>query len=304
MKIIYFTLTLLVSFNISAQQKEVLIIGTMHTVPELVKKSYEPLLKYSKAYNPEAIYTEYVMPNDTVSLLYDTPEFVATSDSIKKIFTTDTKRFEKLMSTNLSQFSQEDFEFTANTYLAKRDNANYTYFLYLSKYGIEGSLKPLRHENADLTAKLAIVLNLTYLHSMDDQQTNEAYHKAWKDCNEDGVNNGDNDINQDLGKKQYTSAIIPALAGRFGKHTNKMESLKRLHLLSSFRYVQNPSPACDDATQYWDERNYRMAVNIAEQIIQESSIKNIVFVGAAHVIGITEALNQYYPEIEVKLMND
>ena len=304
MKIIYFTLGLLLSLNTSAQQKEVLIIGTMHTVPKLVKKSYQPLLKYSIAYKPEAISTEYVMPNDTVSILYDTPEFVATSDSIKNIFTTDPERFEKLMSTNLSQFSQKDFVFTANTYLIKRDNANYTYFMYLAKYGIEGSLKPLRHENADLTAKLAIVLNLTYLHSMDDQQTNEAYHKAWKDCNQNGVNNGDNDINKNLGKKQYKSAVIPALVRRFGRHTNKMESLNRLHLLSSFRYVQNPSSACDDATQYWDERNYRMAVNIAQQINQESNIKNIVFVGAAHVIGISEALKQYYPEIEVRLMHD
>jgi len=304
MKFIYIILTLLLSLNISAQQKEVLIIGTMHTVPELVKKSYEPLLKYSKAYNPEAIYTEYVMPNDTVSILFDTPEFVAKSDSIKNIFTTDPERFKRLMSTNLSQFTLEDFEFTANTYLIKRDNANYTYFSYLSNYGLGGSPKPLRHENGDLTAKLGIALNLTYIHSMDDQQTNEAYHKAWKECNENGIDNGDNDINQDLGKKQYKSAIIPALVGRFGKHTNKMESLNRLHLLSSFRYVQHPSSACDDATKYWDERNYRMAVNIAEQINHESNIKNIVFVGAAHLIGITEALNQYYPEIKVKLMND
>lgn len=304
MKIIYITILFALSLSITAQQKEVLIIGTMHTVPKLVKKSYQPLLEYSKEYNPEAIYVEYVMPNDTVSIIYDTPEFVAKSDSVKRVFNVDTARFEKLMVTDLNHFTQEDFEFMANTYLVKRDNSNYTYFMYISNYGINGSLKPLRHENGDLTAKLAIGLNLKYLHSMDDQQTNEAYHTAWKQCNSDGVDNGDNEINQDLGKQQYKSALLPALTGRFGKHTNKMESLNRLHLLSSFRYVKYPTTACYNATKYWDERNYRMAVNIAKQVKQESNKKNIVIVGAAHVVGLKEALNEYYPELKVKLMHD
>lgn len=303
MKYIHIILLLTLGFNTSAQEKEVLIVGTMHTVPKLVKNSYQPLLKFAKKYNPDAIYIEYVKPNDPLSLKYDTPKFIEKSDSLKNTFIPDPGRFNTLLTTDLNQFTQADFEFVADTYLVERDNANYTYFTYLSKYGIKGSAKPLRHENEDLTAKLAIALNLKYLYSMDDQQTNKEYHMAWEKCTMIGAENGDNAINQKLGKKQYFSALVPALLGRFGKHTNKLKSLNRLHLLSSFRYVQNSSNDCENATKYWDERNYRMAKNIAEQIQQESNAKNIVFVGAAHVVGIEEILRKYYPEIKVKLMH-
>jgi len=48
--------------------KELLIIGTMHEVPSIVSRSYRPLLKYAKKYQPEAIYTEDIRSNDTLSL--------------------------------------------------------------------------------------------------------------------------------------------------------------------------------------------------------------------------------------------
>ena len=59
-------------FILSAQKQpqEVLIIGTMHTVPKIVKKSYKPMLKFAKKYNPEAIFVESPMPNDTISWNY------------------------------------------------------------------------------------------------------------------------------------------------------------------------------------------------------------------------------------------
>ena len=42
--------------NAVAQEKELLIIGTMHEVPSIVSHSYRPLLKYAKKYKPEAIF--------------------------------------------------------------------------------------------------------------------------------------------------------------------------------------------------------------------------------------------------------
>jgi hypothetical protein len=32
------------------KQQEILIIGTMHTVPKIVKKSYQPMLRFAKKY--------------------------------------------------------------------------------------------------------------------------------------------------------------------------------------------------------------------------------------------------------------
>jgi pheromone shutdown protein TraB len=45
-----------------------------------------------------------------------------------------------------------------------------------------------------------------------------------------------------------------------------------------------------------------MARNIAEQVIEKEYKKNIVIVGAGHVIGLKEALEKNYPELKVQLM--
>lgn len=304
MKYLFCLIFSLLTVSAFGQQKEVLIIGTMHEVPPIVKNSYKPLLKFALKYKPEAIYVECVRPNDTISLNNDDKAFVMKSDSLKKIFVTNDERFEKLSSADLSQFAEADFTFMANTYLVKRDYANYYYYQYLAQYGLDGSPEPLRHENGDLSSKLAIALNLTYLHSMDDQLNRKEYHEAWGQCTELGAENGDNEINRKLGKKQYTTALIPALIGRLGQHTNKLKALNRLHTLNSFRYVQNQKLPCENARKYWDERNQRMAKNIAEQINQGTKMKNIVMVGAGHVIGLKEALEKNYPELKVRIMYD
>lgn len=68
-------LGVLITLFCSAQEKELLIIGTMHTVPKIVKNSYKPLLDHAAEYKPEAIYVEYIHPNDTLSMNVYTPRF-------------------------------------------------------------------------------------------------------------------------------------------------------------------------------------------------------------------------------------
>ena len=302
MKYIYLLTLSIIANYAFGQEKEVLIIGTMHTVPKIVKNSYKPLLKFAKKYNPEAIYVERVRPSDTISLNYYYKNFVRKADSLKQIFVIDNQRFKKLRHTDLNQFSNDDFVFMAKAYFVKKDYANYYYYAYLKKYGLKGSRKPLRNENADLTSKLAIALNVKHIFSMDDQQTNKEYQIAWKKCVEIGTKNGDNKISRKLNRKDYNKAIIPAIFGRLGKHTNKPKSLHRKHVINSFRYVRNTNPACENGTRYWDERNYKMARNIAEQVHQQPFKKNIVIVGAGHVMGIKEALEEKHPELKIKLM--
>lgn len=304
MKNIIIAIILILSQFSFGQQKEILIIGTMHTVPKIVKNSYKPLLKYAKKYNPEAIYVERVRPSDTISLNYYYKRFLKKSDSLKGVFQLDTDRFEKLIVSDLKTLNKDDFDFMAKSFLVMRDKANYYYYKYLKKFGIEGSKKPLRNENGDLTSKLAISLNIKYIHSMDDQQTNKKYHIAWKNCVKIGTKNGDNLINKKLNNKDYNSSIIPGVFGRLGKHVNKTKSLNRLHLINSFRYVSNPSSSCLNGTKYWDERNYRMAKNIAEQVIKKPFLKSIVIVGTGHVIGIKQELEKKYPELKIKLMHE
>lgn len=70
--------------NLSSQenQQEILIVGTMHTVPKIVKNSYKPMLRFAKKYKPEAIYVESPMANDSISWEY-----------LKKVGLKDIKNF-------------------------------------------------------------------------------------------------------------------------------------------------------------------------------------------------------------------
>ena len=146
--------------------------------------------------------------------------------------------------------------------------------------------------------------NTKLLMSMDDQRTNKEYHNAWSKCSKEGQSNGNNAINSKLNKKAYNSAILPALFRGLGKHTNKLKSLEQLHKSSSFTYVAVKTEGCREGERYWNERNMRMAKNIGEQVMTSDSDRNIVIVGASHVIGLKKELQANYPELKIVLVGD
>ncbi len=283
----------------------------MHQVPKIVKNSYRPLLKEAIKYNPEAIYIESPMPSDSISWDYLKSgwsdwykNFYKLSDSLKLNFDYDEKKLNNLLEKDFEKLTESDLDFIINSFGYLRDNANYEFYNYLKKYGIKGSKSPTREEDGDLTSKLAIKIGIKRLKSIDDQQTNKEYHIAWKRCIKDGSENGDNRLNQKLNKKDYNNAIIPALFGNLGNHTNKRKSLERMHKINSCTYVENQTSNCTMAEKYWNERNKRIAQNIAFQINENSEVKNIVIIGAGHIIGIEKELKENFPEIKVILLNE
>lgn len=290
------------SMSMASQEKEVLIMGTMHSVPAIVKNSYKPLLRYAMKYKPEAVYVEFICPDDTVSLQFFTPRFLHISDSIRAVKSMDESRFAELRSLPLAELTEEDFGFLSEAYLIKRDRANHLYYNYLRKYGVRGADKAFGNENEDLSFKLATAMNIRELYCMDDQQTTDKYYKAWSQARKAGEKNGDNREGDRLIKRDYNRSILPALLGRLGKYTNSPASLYRKHLVNSFRYVKSSTPYSEEAAKYWDERNSRMAKNIASQVRDNSHLRSIVIVGAGHVVGLKEALEKCYPELKVRLM--
>ncbi|KOY52636.1 DUF5694 domain-containing protein [Polaribacter dokdonensis] len=311
-QITLFTLLLVSIFNLFAQepQKEVVIIGTMHTVPKIVKNSYKPMLRFAKKYNPEAIYVESPMANDSISWNYlrdgwskNYKSFYAKSEEMKTNFQIDLKKFKELESKKMSDLSSSEIDYLINSYMYNRDNGNYELMSYIKKYGLKGATKPTRHEDGDLTYKLAIHQDLK-VKNMDDQQTNGIYHSAWNKCAREGSKNGNNAANSKLYKKDYNSAILPAIFRRLGKHTNNRKSLNRLHKMSSFNYVLQDTEGCKEGRKYWNERNKRMAANIVNQIAESNNTRNLVVVGAAHVIGLEEELKRKNPNLKVILMNE
>lgn len=289
-------------------KKEVILMGTMHTVPKIVKHSYKPMLKKALKYNPQAIYVESPMANDSISWNYlkngwskGYQWFYKLSDSLQKSFSFDQQRFDQVLTKEHKNMNQDDLDYLINSFGYLRDNGNHEYYTYIKKYGVKGAKKPTRHEDGDLTYKLALKLGVKRVVNMDDQRTNEEYHAAWKKCGREGAKNGNNKISQKLYKKDYNSAIFPAIFRGLGKHTNKRESLERLHKMSSFTYVKVPTPGCTEGERYWNERNMRMARNIATQVLASEHQKNIVIVGASHIIGLEKELKGKYPNLKVKL---
>lgn len=311
--IITFIATLLVSIlALSAQnkQQEILIIGSMHTVPKIVKKSYKPMLRFAKKYNSEAIYVESPMSNDSISWNYlksgwskSYQKFYRLSDSLKNSFKLNTKKFEVLSKKEFNNLTTNEIEYLITASAYKRDHGNYELYSYLKENGIKGAKKPTRNEDGDLTFKLALSNNLRVV-NMDDQQTNGKYHKAWTKCNKEGIKNGNNLASSKLNKKHYNSAKLPAILRGLGKHTNKRKVLNRLHKMASFNYVIEDTEGCKEGRKYWGERNMRMAKNIADQVLNSNKTKNLVIVGASHVIGLEKELKANYPNFKVILMNE
>jgi len=175
------------------QQQELYIIGTMHTVPKIVKGSYKPMLKKAIKYNPETIFVEAPMANDTISWEYlkdgwseGYKQFYALADSLRKSFDYKEDKLNDLLQKEFTAMTNADLDYIINAFGYLRDNANHEFYSYIKRYGAQGANKPTRHEDGDLTAKLALNLNIKQLQGVDDQQTNKEYHDAWGGCSKDG----------------------------------------------------------------------------------------------------------------------
>ena len=293
------------------QVQEVYIIGTMHTVPKIVKHSYKPMLKNALKYNPEAIYVESPRGNDTLSWEYlkdgwskSYKKFYYVSDSIKLKFRPSEDKMHEILNKEFKAMTDNDLEYLIQSFAYHRDYANFEFYSYIKSYGAEGSKSPTRNEDGDLTFKLALKQNVKQLHSMDDQRTNDLYHQAWQQCAKEGRNNGNNAINTKLNKRHYNAAILPAILGRLGKRTNNRKSLGMLHKMSSFTYTKIDTPGCLEGGKYWSKRNHGMSKNIGEQILTSGLSKNIVIVGASHVIELEKQLKTNYPQLKIILMEN
>lgn len=257
------------------------------------------------------IFVESPMANDSISWEYlkngwskNYQKFYHVSDSLQKSFHFNTSKFNKILQKPFSKMTDKDLEYLITSFAYKRDNGNYGFYSYIKKHGIKGAKKSTRHEDGDLTYKLALFSGQKLLVNMDDQRTNKEYHTAWRKCVKEGITNGNNVINQKINKKNYKAAIFPGLFRRLGKQTNKRKSLLQLHQLSSFTYVKVKTAGCTDGEKYWNERNSRMAKNIVLQVLKANKKRNIVIVGASHVIGLEQELKEKYTNIKVILMND
>lgn len=296
---------ILAGVNLNGQaetQKEVLIIGTMHEVPKIIKNSYRPLLKKAIAYDPQAIFVERPMAEDSLSLKNVYAKFLSRADSIAAFHPVNPQLVEAALAKPLSTMTQEDFALLKQHYIVQKDYANVEFYAYLSRYGLKGSKKPTRNENGDLTAKLAIDKGIKVIKAMDNQWYSKEYHQAWRGCVIAGKKDGEIALVTKMYKKAWWKERFNGAIGRYGMYTNAAKTTQDYHTINSFRYRETECEPCQEGSKYWDLRNLGMARNIGEQIREGQEVRNVVVVGAGHVVGLKEALQAEYPDITVKLL--
>ena len=306
-KLALLTLILAAGVVLKAQQqaREVLIIGTMHEVPKVVKNSYKPLLRIAKRYSPDAIYVERQRPDDSLSLAnYESRWFLPLGDSLARTFEEDCERFTQLMSLPVSQMETDDFAYLRDHFAVNRDKGNWSYYNYLAAYGLKGSRKPTRNENGDLTAKLAIYMDMNQVFAMDHQHETKAYSHWWRECIRQSKRDGERKYLNRAYARDGFKEIWPALLGRLGKYVNREKTVKRYNLFNRFDFRKTPCEPCDKAAAVWDRRNAGMAANIGNQMLTFDHQRAVVIVGAGHLLGIRDELEKQFPDLIVKTLKD
>ncbi|NRB46551.1 MAG: hypothetical protein HRU41_02685 [Saprospiraceae bacterium] len=285
------------------QPKEVLIIGTMHEVPKIIQHSYKPLLKKAIAYDPQAIYVERPQAEDNRSLEGVYTKFLSQADSFAIHHPIDQAQVALILAKPLSSMNKEDFGLLKRHYVIRRDYGNAEFYTYLFKHGLKGAKKPTRRENGDLTAKLAIHQGIKQIKAMDNQWYRKEYHQAWKACAIASKKDGERENLKKIYKKAWWKERWNGAIGRFGMYTNSAKTTQEYHLINSFRYRKTECEPCNEGAKYWDLRNQEMARNIGRQITEGREVRNVVVVGAGHVVGLQEVLEAEFPDIEVKLLS-
>jgi hypothetical protein len=230
------------------------------------------------------------------------PKFLHLVDSLRNVWELDSHQLAQAECKALNNMQKADFSIMKQKYILEGDHANAQFYRYLEKYGLEGSPKPSQEEDGDLTAKLAIHLGLKELRSMDNQWHRPEYHRAWAACNKADRKDGEVKKLKKIYRSLIRTEITAGLFGRVGMYTNNPKIMTKYHIINSFRYRETDCEPCVEGRELWDARNLQMARNIGDQIRENSQTRNIVIVGAGHVIGLQEVLEREYPDITVKLL--
>lgn len=315
MRILMMIMTMLIMgiVDLSGQtnsSKEVLVLGAMHTVPKILKNSYKPLYKKALDYGSERIYVEKAMPNDSLSWAYlkdsyapSIRKFYMLSDSMRAHYDFNPDQFNQTLDKDLNQMSKSDFAILIKGLAYLTDAPNYSFYKLIDKHGLDFK-RNFRHENQELTAKLAIALNHRKIFATDDQQTNGEFQQNWHKCDKQIKGTEYSKRKKKLSNKMTRRMILPALFGRFGIACNKWKYLEILNRLSGLFYSQGAFESCDLAIEYWRQRNMRIARNLGSQINNSDVSKSILIIGAAHLVGVKEELQKQFPEIKVITLNE
>jgi len=308
--ILFFIIIFSYSF-VFGQQREIVLVGTMHQVPKILKNSYKPLYKKSLTYKPDAIFVETAMPDDSLSWQYlkngyskSLQEFYKYSIKVKEEFKFNKDSLDYWLSKDFDKLTKDDFKKIRLSFAYQLDYPNFYYYKYIQDFFPNGHKKSKRHENYELSRKLALKLRHKKIFAADDQQTNSEFHKYWRACEKAMDSTSFKRKEKKLTRKIVLREILPSVVGRYGIVNNKIKHLQLLDSLSGLKYTNQQNPDCAKAVDYFNQRNRRFANNLGTQINENNFKKSILFVGASHIVGLKKELNTQFPDIKVILFDE
>ncbi len=292
---------LLASYQIGAQdqQKEIVLVGTMHWVPNIIKHAYKPMYKKALRYNPQNIYVEYVPKEDSASVHFYYDEFAHEVDSLREIMQINLDSVRMIESKALHTMSSADFAYLKKYHMLEKDLLHFKYYRHLERHGIEGPKKPTQNENGDVSFKLAATLGMKSLTPMDYQISNRAYYKYWNACDSIYEAQGKTPEIEKMFKKINRQGVIGTILKGNAKHTNTPSVYASYHKINSLHYFEEPEQVCIEGGKAWEVRNDKMIEYIGEGVRRDPYVRNLVVVGAGHLYSLKKGLEERYPDLKI-----
>lgn len=284
--------------------KEVLIIGTMHTVHDDKKDIYDTLYQIARNYAPEAIFVEYPMPDDEktweTTARYDLWKYLqlfkSESDSLREVYPFDENTLNRLIGKNYRNLTDREVDTIIASFTYLRDYANTQLYSYFKEADTERVVaRPYQDENRNLSYPLAINLGLNKIYGIDDQQYAGEYALASRKTFPVGQTRDANTT--DLMKR---GEQIP----RNVMNVNSLNCASIAHQLNSGRSVQPQTSASKQMIKYWDRRNENIARNFINYFNAQPAVKGVIIIGAGHIVGVKEEIEKQTDNIVVKLISD
>ena len=285
-----------------SEKKEIVLVGTMHWVPNIIKHAYKPMYRKAFKYQPQNIYVEFVPKTDTASVEYYYSEFSHSVDSLRNIMTINKDSISLIETKALHEMSKAEFTYLKKFHLLEKDLLHYRYYSFLEKNGITGSKTPTQNENGDVSFKLAAIIGLKSLTPMDYQISNKVYYKYWQAC--DSIYEAQertHEYDKILKNINRREIIASPFIGN-ARLTNQAKTYESYHKVNSLLYFKDPAQVCIEGSKAWELRNDKMIEYIGEGVRNGHQVRNLVVVGAGHLYSLKKGLEERYPELIIKTL--
>ena len=302
----------LISFSLFGQTsetkkaQELLIIGDIHQAPKGAENAYGPILEVLLDYSPQIILGEYTVVGDTTAFGSWHSDFkskylkMSSSYKLKKSYI---KRLKRTPNQNLSA---KDFEALADYYLSIGDMANNWMYGFFKKYGSHAPFQHRGDQNTDLTFELMRKLGHKKIYGIDNHAGYSGYWPLWQACRNGGSKETQSSFTALLERLDVAEMKLLETEDKENivALTNEPTILNEYYRINALRYTGFTGTSCDEQRKKWDNRNTLIAENILNVLSNTKKQKNVLIVGAGHVMAVQSELKKLNPDLKIIMYHE